>query len=126
MKVKILLSFLFVLITGSVFTNVLLAGEDIKAVKDEMEKRLPLINELKLKGVVGEDNMGYLQFIGGKCEKEDVMQAENGDRKKVYAHIAKKEGVSTEVVGQRRAVQIANKAKKGDWLQDQNGKWHQK
>jgi len=94
--------------------------------KTQMEKRVPVINELKAKGVVGEDNVGYLQFVGGKREKEDVVQAENQDRRTVYASIAKKEGATIEQVGQRRALQIANKAKKGDWLQDQSGKWHQK
>lgn len=91
-----------------------------------MEKRLPLIVELKAKGIVGEDRMGYLQFIGGKREKENVVQAENLDRRKVYEAISQKEGVAVEQVGQRRALQIANKARKGEWLQDQNEKWYQK
>ncbi|MFO0792724.1 MAG: YdbL family protein [Candidatus Brocadiaceae bacterium] len=126
MKLKMWLSFLFILITGSFLTSVLIAGEDISAIKAEMERHIPILNELKAKGIVGEDNKGYLQFIGSKSEKEDVVQDENEDRKKVYAHIAKKEGVTTEQVGQRRAIQIANKAKKGDWLQDSSGKWYQK
>ena len=32
--------------------------------------------ELKAKGIVGENNKGYLEFIGGKKEKADVVAAE--------------------------------------------------
>ena len=126
MKVKICVSFLIVMIFGGIFASGSSFAEDINAIKAEMEKRLPAIVELKSKGIVGEDNSGYLQFVGGKRENEAVVQAENQDREKVYSAIAKKEGVSINQVGQRRATQIAEKAKKGEWLQGQDGKWYQK
>lgn len=126
MKVKTCVSFLIVMIFGGIFASVSSFAEDINAIKADMEKRLPAIVELKSKGIVGEDNSGYLQFVGGKREKEAVVQAENQDRKKVYSAIAKKEGVSENQVGQRRATHIAEKAKKGEWLQGQDGKWYQK
>ena len=126
MKTKMCASFLIITLIAGFFTGTLSLAADINAVKANMEKRLPLIVELKSKGVVGEDNSGYLEFGGGKREKEAVVQAENQDRKEVYHAIAKKEGVSLEQVGQRRAIQIINKARKGEWLQDQNGKWYQK
>ena len=126
MKVKTCVSFLIVMIFGGIFASVSSFAGDINAIKAEMEKRLPAIIELKSKGIVGEDNSGYLQFVGGKREKEAVVQAENQDREKVYSAIAKKEGVSVNQVGQRRATQIAEKAKKGEWLQSQGGKWYQK
>ena len=126
MKIKMCVSFLIVTLIGVGLAGALSRAEDISAVKVQMEKRLPLIVDLKSKGIVGEDRMGYLQFVGGKREKEDVIQAENRDRKKVYEAISQKEGVTIEQVGQRRALQIVNKAKKGEWLQDQNGKWYQK
>ncbi|MCR4321050.1 MAG: YdbL family protein, partial [Candidatus Brocadiaceae bacterium] len=115
-----------VMILGGIFANVSSFADDLNAIKAEMEKRLPAIIELKSKGIVGEDNSGYLQFVGGKREKEAVVQAENQDREKVYSAIAKKEGVSINQVGQLRATQIAEKAKKGEWLQGQDGKWYQK
>ncbi len=119
-------SFLIITLIAGFFTGALSFAADINAVNANMEKRLPLIVELKSKGVIGEDNNGYLQFVGGKREKEAVVQAENQDRREVYHAIAKKEGVSIEQVGKRRAIQIINKARKGEWLQDQNGKWYQK
>lgn len=126
MKLKMCVSFLIITLIGVVLMCTSSRAQDISAIKVQMEKRLPLIVELKSKGIVGEDKMGYLQFVGGKREKEDIVQAENQDRRKVYEAIAQKEGVTLEQVGQRRALQIANKARKGEWLQDQTGKWHQK
>ena len=81
---------------------------------------------LKAEGIVGEDNQGYLQFVGGKKEKADVIAAENNDRKTVYAAIAKQQGTTAELVGKRRAMQIAKKANPGEWVQDASGKWIQK
>lgn len=126
MKLKIYVSLLIIMLFGSFFANVSSVADDLSAVKRQMEKRLPIIIELKSKGIIGENNTGYLQFIGGRREKEDIVQAENQDRRKVYESIAKKEGASIEQVGQRRAQQIAGKARKGEWLQGLNGKWYQK
>ena len=115
----VVISFLVVL-----FTTV--ASSSAEDTKSRMKKRLPIIIELKAKGIVGEDNRGYLQFVGTKREKEDVVTAENNDRKSVYSAIAKKQGATVDFVGKRRARQITEKAKKGEFLQDESGKWYKK
>ena len=98
-------------------------ADDIKA---RMKQRLPIIIDLKARGIVGEDNKGYLDFVGGKKEKADVVAAENKDRNTVYKAIAKQQGTTVDLVGQHRARQIALKANSGEWLQDANGNWYQK
>jgi uncharacterized protein YdbL (DUF1318 family) len=95
-------------------------------IKERMKDRLPLIVELKKKGVVGENNMGLLQFVGETKEQENVVKEENNDRMKVYEAIAKQQGGTAEIVGKRRAIQIAEKAETGEWLQDEQGAWYQK
>ena len=115
----VVISFLVVL-----FTTV--ASSSAEDTKSRMKKRLPIIIELKAKGIVGEDNRGYLQFVGTKREKEDVVTAENNDRKSVYSAIAEKQGATVDFVGKRRAKQIVEKAKKGEFLQDESGKWYKK
>ena len=112
----------FVLI-GFFVVAVSASADDIKT---RMKKRLPVLKELKAKGIVGEDNKGYVQFVGAKKEKADVIAAENKDRKTVYAVIAKQQGTTAELVGKRRAMQIAKKANPGEWVQDASGKWLQK
>ncbi len=95
-------------------------------IKERFKERLPVIVELKEAGIVGENNLGYLEFRGAVKKNEDVVNAENADRKKVYEAIAKKENTTAELVGKLRAKQIAEKADPGDWLQDENGKWYKK
>jgi uncharacterized protein YdbL (DUF1318 family) len=95
-------------------------------IKTRMKDRLPTILALKAQGIVGENNKGYLEFIGGKKEKADIVADENEDRQTVYAAIAKQQGTTVELVGKRRALQISQKADSGDWLQDADGNWYQK
>ena len=123
MKNKIFTTAVSLFIISFLFINASAFAESIKA---RMKARLPAILELKEKGVVGEDKNGFLQFVGQKKAKEDLIAAENADRKKVYSHIAKQQGTTAQLVGERRALQIAKKAKPGTWLQDQSGKWYQK
>lgn len=123
MKNRICTITISLLMVSFLLSNASAFGQDIKA---RMKARRPIINELKAKGIVGEDATGLLQFVGQKKEKEDVINAENADRRKVYKAIAKQQETTAELVGKRRALQIAKKAKAGTWLQDQGGKWHQK
>jgi len=123
MKRKTAIAILSAFILGS-FTSA--AYSSSKAIKQRMIERLPVIKALKDQGIVGENNRGFLEFIGTKKERADAVDAENSDRKLVYDAIAKQQGTTVEVVGKHRAVQIANKARPGQWLQDANGKWYQK
>ena len=106
---------------------ILLSANSLSAgIKDRMKARIPEIKALKEKGAIGENNKGYLEAIGKSAPKSSVVADENKDRKKVYEAIAKKQGVSAAAVGQRRALQIAEKANPGEWLQNKSGKWYQK
>ena len=123
MKNKIYSITISLVIVSFLFSTAAAFGESIKA---RMKARIPVIRELLKNGVVGENKAGFLEFVGQKKQKEDVVAAENADRKKVYKNIAKKQGTTVQLVGERRALQIAKKAKPGTWLQDQSGKWYQK
>ena len=123
MKHKTIIVLLPVFILGIMLTN---AYASSKSIKKRMIERLPTIRALKEKGLVGENNKGYLEFVSSKQENADVVEAENKDRKKVYAAIAKQQGTTVELVGKHRAIQLAKKAKPGEWLQDANSKWYKK
>ncbi len=97
-----------------------------QGIKERMTNRLPVIVELKNQGIIGENNLGYLEFVGNKREKEDVVSDENQDRKIVYEAIAKQQNADVVTVGKRRAIQIAERAGAGEWIQDESGKWYQK
>ncbi len=115
---------LFGLISVLFFSSV--AGAAADGIKERMAARLPEIVALKDKGVIGEDNLGYLQFVGAAKEKAALVGAENNDRLQVYQAIAKQQGTSDDLVGRRRAQQIMDIAQSGHWLQDANGRWYKK
>jgi len=94
--------------------------------KERMKERLPVIMDLKARGVVGENNQGFLELLKGQSEKKEVVAAENQDRKAVYEAIAQKTGTNVQAVGQRRAIQIAEKANAGEWIQTADGQWQKK
>lgn len=95
-------------------------------IKDRMKSRLPAINQLKSKGIIGENQKGYLQYLGKQQPDKGLVNNENQDRKKVYSMIAKKQGVSVDLVGKRRAKKNAQLAKPGHSYQTTDGKWHKR
>jgi uncharacterized protein YdbL (DUF1318 family) len=97
-----------------------------QGIKERMKERLPVIVELKNNGIIGENSEGYLEFIGSKKENENIIDAENNDRKLIYEAIAERENTTAEKVGKRRAQQIAEKADPGEWLKNEKGKWYKK
>jgi uncharacterized protein YdbL (DUF1318 family) len=97
-------------------------GQDIKA---RMRSRLPAIVELKKAGVVGENNQGFLA-VRKSTNQKSLVDAENQDRRTIYTAIANKQNTTPELVGRRRAIQIAEKADPGTWIQNSNGQWIQK
>jgi len=123
MKQRTLTRILAFLMIGFWVLGVSAFADDIKA---RMKNRLPVIKELKSQGIVGEDNAGFLQFVGDKKVSADVVAAENKDRLTVYKAIAKQQGTTAELVGKRRALQISKRAESGEWVQDAGGNWVQK
>lgn len=96
-----------------------------QGLKERMAARLPVIDDLKARGIVGENNQGYLEFVGPP-EKAQVVAAENADRQAAYATIARQTGASPEAVGRQRAAQIAQKSMPGVRLQKPDGTWYTK
>ena len=85
--------------------------------RQSMDKRLPAIDELKAKQVIGENNQGLVEVRQSAPGADGVVSAENHDRQAVYALIAQKTSASLDAVGRARA---------GVWLQDETGKWYKK
>jgi uncharacterized protein len=111
------------------FTAILLATSSVSFAQDikaRFKERLPKIIELKSKGIIGENNQGYLDFVGSVRQMQDVVEAENRDRRIVYEEIARQQGTTVQTVGQRRALQLRDLANPGDWVQDDAGRWYRK
>jgi len=120
MKYRVRIS-LCLLIVGLFFSTIATAwAQDIKS---RMRARLPELVALKADGVIGENNQGFLTVLKAPTDKEAVVTAENDDRRKIYAAIAKKQNTTPALVGQRRALQIAKKAVPGTMIQGRDGQW---
>lgn len=95
-------------------------------IKDRMIKRLPVIADLKTKGIIGEDNRGYLGFVTGNRAMEDVIAAENADRKAVYEIFAKQQNTGLEVVETVQGARKVEKANPGEFYQNREEQWVKK
>jgi len=101
---------------------------DRAAIKKRMAERLPLLTQMKDQGLIGENNLGYLEFRSSDQtdKQKDAVSQENVDRRLVYQMVAEEINVSVQVVGKRRAVQIARNEPAGHWIQKSDGTWVRK
>ncbi len=92
----------------------------------DSKQRLAIIKGLKIKGTVGENNKGLLEFKTGDKSAAAVVNEENAERSKTYADVAKKTGASVAEVGAQRSEQIEQGEASGVWIQDAKGAWTKK
>ena len=116
------LAFLVAVLVGFAFVMPARA-ENLEQVKERMKARLPAVTALLATKAVGENNKGYLEFVAAERAQADVVQAENADRRAVYAAIASSTNTTADMVGQRRALKIGQEAAPGTMIQDAAGKW---
>ena len=91
------------------------------------EARLPRIDELRAKHIVGETNRGFLELRGEQLNVDlGAMHEENTDRLALYEAIANRLNARVDEVGRLRAAKIATLCRRGVWVQDARGKWTQK
>ena len=120
-KVATALSFLMITLLVSSA-----CAQNLQDVKSNMLNRKPAIDTFKAQGIIGEGNDGYLHMRQANAGAQNVVNAENGDRRTVYQAIAKSQGAPIATVGARRAMQIAQIAPPGEWLQKPDGSWYKK
>lgn len=92
--------------------------------KQRFAQRLPAVDNLKQRQVVGETNTGFLEVRGQATpDEERVVTEENADRAEAYRAIARSLETTPEAVGKARAKQIASASARGVLVQDENGRW---
>lgn len=105
---------------------VFLTAEDA-ALKERFIQRKPAIDAMKNQEKVGENNVGKLVARAQlNANENQIVMAENTDRETVYQEISRSLNITSEEVGKRRALQIANLAGPGHWLQHPDGHWYRK
>ena len=121
------LTLLAALIALLIVPSMLLAKQSkMQQLRERFKERYPEVQALKQAGVIGETDDGYLDYVKQKDPKaEKTVDAENADRKTLYAEIAQQEQTTPELVGVRNAKRNFEKAKPGEYLRE-NGKWKKK
>jgi len=115
------------LIAAAVFGAAIVRAEDLGAVKARMSQRLGAVVSLKDKGIAGENNRGFLEVKGAaSAADQSVVTQENADRNTVYTALAAETKTSADLVGRKRAQQIAEIARPGHLIQDASGAWKKK
>ena len=126
MKSVLLFRVLF-LLAAAAFGAAVVRAEDLNAVKARMEQRQGALDVLRDRQMVGENNRGYVEARTSINEAEQkVVSDENSDRRMVYTALAAQTKAGAETVGRQRAQQIAERSKRGVWVQEPSGEWKQK
>ena len=123
MKIKQLTAMIALVLMGVLVAAGPVLSQDIR---ERMKERLPVIAELKKQGILGENNRGYLEFVGSQKSHEDLINQENQDRKTIYSQIAAQQNTELAVVEKNRALQLAERAAPGTFVQLPDGIWVQK
>jgi uncharacterized protein len=125
---KTLLRFLFVCaLVLPLLGAVPARADDVADAKQRIHARQAEIAALKDRGVVGENNRGFVEGRGELSAQENSqVAAENSDRGILYAAVASQTNGTPDQAGRARAKKIAENSRPGVWLQDESGNWHKK
>jgi len=105
----------------------LLCGLSVVALADleSMTARVPQIVDLKSSGAIGEQADGYLGVVKPNAQAEQLVAAENADRKKVYEERSRAQGQSLDVFCKVMGQARQQKEPSGRWIKSPSG-WVQK
>lgn len=98
---------------------------EVSAALEARRARFDNLADLKFKGMVGEDNRGYVKALVSAPEVEAVVAAENKDRTIVYTTIAGQNNLAGEIATIEKvfAEVQRDKAKPGEKIQADSGQW---
>lgn len=121
-----------ILVAGS---TVYAVPYDIKHMTPEVQRalenrrdRFNELRDLKARGIVGENNHGYVELLQSDAAVAPLASAENFDRKIIYQTIAEQNGLQEQLdIIEKVFAQVQrDKAESGDRIQGDDGQWIQK
>lgn len=86
------------------------------------------LDEAKAQGLVGEKVDGYVAAVTASPSPEiqALIQSTNDGRRKVYADLAQRNGITVEAVGILSAEKLHANARSGEYIQSPSGQWQRK
>lgn len=108
------------------------AAQSKSELRESMKQRYPRLEKLRDEGKIGETYRGYVEAVTDDAAKDretqDLVKAENADRRALYAIIAQDVGTTPEAVGRINAQRVLEdgdedmffKTKAGVWVKKKN------
>lgn len=98
---------------------------EVKAALEARRDRYETLGEFKHKGMVGENNKGYVEALTQTEEVVVLVNAENGDRKVIYMTIAEQNGLvkALSTIEKVFAETQRENAEPGEKIQTEKGSW---
>lgn len=86
------------------------------------------LDEAKSQGLVGEKVDGYIAAViaNPNAEVRELVKVTNDGRRKVYAELAQRNGITVEAVGIVSAEKLHANAAPGTYIQSPTGQWQRK
>jgi uncharacterized protein len=97
----------------------------VRQALDQRRDRFDEIKALKAKGMIGENNQGYLEVLVSDNRASELARAENHDRLMIYKTIVEQNGLegALSTVEKVFAQVQAGKAEAGEMVQNNAGRW---
>lgn len=97
----------------------------VQSALDGRRDRYDELSTLKAKGVIGENNRGYVQVLKSEGNADALVKGENSDRKAIYQAIAEQNNLSgaLETIEKVFASVQRDKAASGEMIQTEDGQW---
>ncbi|MBD3314338.1 MAG: DUF1318 domain-containing protein [Chitinivibrionales bacterium] len=99
-------------------------------IRESMKERYAELQKRKTRGSVGETYRGYVESVTAQAAKDqeiqELIKAENADRRALYDIIAMDTGTTAEAVGRINAQRVFDDAGPGIYFKTKEGTWKQK
>ncbi len=97
----------------------------VQGALENRRDRFDKLKELKASGAIGENNQGYVQVLAKGEGADEIVSAENADRKLIYEAIAKQNELqgALDTIEKVFAQVQRDKATAGDKIQTEAGDW---
>jgi hypothetical protein len=103
-------------------------AQDKQEVVQSMKQRHSELQQAKDKGLVGEAWNGLVALVQEDAPQkvQNLVQAENNDRKQLFKIIAQETGTSVQEVARQNRIRMYRLAKDDHFVQDQSRNWVRK
>jgi uncharacterized protein YdbL (DUF1318 family) len=102
--------------------------DEVKMALENRRQRYDQLKALKAKGLIGENNRGYLEVLSDQEGAQSLVNEENRDRRIIYETIAEQNDLKQafETIEKVFAQVQRDKAESGEMIQLENGQWTKK